>query len=390
MDLNKLDKKELIAKLNINQKIMDEVPIGFCITNENGIYEEINPHYCKIYGYSREELLGEHFSIVTTNDNVEQLNELHDKFINRGGEISREWKVKRKNGEEIIIAATAARVKGIDGTYKKVTYVIDITEKKKEEQKLIKTKRQLDHEINKAKKLHENTLPNEIPEINNLDIYAYYRPANKVGGDYYNLIKLSDNKLLFYISDVTGHGLDAAMMSAFIKSTINSYLELCSSGESIEPKEIIEFLFKQNQKENFPEDYFIAILIGIIDTSKNQMIYSSAGMHIPLIICNNDLKELEAGDLPISKNIPFELVNYKNKKVKLPLNSILFVTTDGIFEQRNESNQVYGDRYKEIICENKFSDALAIAKEINRDFASFYEDQTNDDITYVVFKLKKY
>ena len=389
MALNKLNKKELIAMININQKIMDEVPIGFCITNENGIYVEINPHYCKIYGYSRAELLGQHFSIVTTNDNVEELNELHDKFINSGGEISQEWQVKRKNGEEIIIAATAARVKGLDGTYKKVTYVVDITEKKKEEQKLIETKRQLDDEINKAKKLHENSLPTKIPEINHLDMHAYYKPSNEVGGDYYNLIKISDDKLLFYISDVTGHGLDAAMMSAFIKSTINAYLELCANEQSLKPKEIIEFLFKQNQKENFPEDYLITILIGIIDTSNNQMIFSSAGMHIPFVICNNDLKEVEAGNLPISKNIPSKLLHYENKEVKLRQDSVLFATTDGIFEQRNENNEVYGDRYKEIICENKFLDAKAIVEAINRDFYSFTGDQTDDDITYVVFKLKK-
>lgn len=372
----------------MKQKIINEVPIGFCITNENGIYEEVNPHYCKIYGYSRKELLGKHFSIVTTDDNRKKLNELHDKFINSGGEISKEWKVKRKNGEEIIISSTAARVKGIDGKFNKVTYVIDITEKKKEKQKLIKTKKQLDHEINKAKILHENTLPTNTPEINNLDIYAYYKPANQVGGDYYNLIKLSDNKLLFYISDVTGHGLDAAMMSAFLKSTIDSYLELSSNKDFINPKKIIEFLFRQNKKANFPEDYFIAILIGIIDTNTNQIIYSSAGMHIPLVICNNDLKEVETGNLPISKNIPSDLIHYENKKMELPLKSILFVTTDGIYEQRNKSGQVYGDSYKKIIYQNKSLDAKDIAKKINKDFNSFYDGNTNDDITYMILRLK--
>ncbi|MFN2340373.1 MAG: SpoIIE family protein phosphatase [Halanaerobium sp.] len=388
MDLNKLKQEELIAKLNINQEIMNEVPIGFCITDENGIYEEVNPHYCKIYGYRKKELLGQHFSKVTTHDNLEELNEMHDKFIKSGGEISKEWKVKRKNGEEIIIAATAARIKGIDGTYKKVTYVIDITERKKEEQKLIETKRRLDYEINKAKKLHENTLPMNMPDINKLDIHAYYKPANEIGGDFYNFIKLGDNKLLFYLSDVTGHGLDAAMMSAFVKSTISAYLGFHSLDQIPAPKEIIEFIFKQNQKENFPEGYFITILIGIIDTEVNKIIYSSAGMHVPLVVCNNDLKELEAGNLPISKTIPFELVQYQNKEVKLPQDTIFFITTDGIFEQPNKNGEEYGDRYKDIICQNKHSTAKLIAEEINNDFADFYNGQTTDDITYVIFKFK--
>jgi len=136
VDLNKLNQRQLIAMINMNQTIISEVPIGFCITDENGIFEEVNSHYCKIYGYRKEELLGNHFSIVATADNREELTKLHDKFIKEGYEISGEWKVKRKNGEKIFINVTAARVKGIDGACKKVTYIIDITEKKKHEKKL--------------------------------------------------------------------------------------------------------------------------------------------------------------------------------------------------------------------------------------------------------------
>lgn len=136
MDLNKLKKEELIAMLRMNQKIINEVPIGFCITDKNGIFEKVNFHYCQIYGYRKEELLGNHFSMVATSENREALNKLHDKFIEDGCEIRKEWKVRKKNGEEIFIAANAARIKGIDGSYKKVTYVIDITEKVKYEEKL--------------------------------------------------------------------------------------------------------------------------------------------------------------------------------------------------------------------------------------------------------------
>lgn len=109
-----------------------------------------------------------------------------------------------------------------------VKFIRDISERKKKEMELKKTKNHLNKEINKARRIHERTLPNEIPDINNLKISAYYKPANRLGGDFYNLKKLDDNKLLFYIIDITGHGLDSAMMSSFVKSTINSYLNLSS------------------------------------------------------------------------------------------------------------------------------------------------------------------
>jgi sigma-B regulation protein RsbU (phosphoserine phosphatase) len=386
MNLNKLKSEELVKMLDINETIMREVPIGFCITDENGIYEKVNPHYCRIYGYSREELLGEHFSKVTTEDNIEELNKLHDNFIESGGEIRREWNVKRKNGKEIIIAATAVRIKGLDNSYKKVTYVVDITQRKKEEKKLISTKKRLDREIGKAKKLHEKTLPNKIPELNGLDIHAYYKPAYEIGGDFYNLIKIGDNKLLFYLTDITGHGLDAAMMSSFVKSTISAYLELLPDNQSPDPRRIIEFLFKQNQKENFPEGYFITIVIGIIDSVENKLNYSSAGLHIPLVLCSDDLKELPAGNFPISKIIPYEQVNYENKEVNLSQGSILFISTDGLFEQTHNKEE-YGDRYKDIIFKNKNLSSKSISEEINNDFNSFYFKHTKDDVTYLIFKL---
>ncbi len=386
MDLNKLEHSQLVRMVDINETIMNEVPIGFCITDENGFYEKVNSYYCKIYGYAREELLGQHFSKVTTKNNTEKLKELHDKFIERGGEIKSEWNVKRKDGEEIIIAATAARIKGLDGTYKKVTYVIDITDRKKAEQELIKTKKRLDKEIAKAKKLHEKTLPTKIPELDGLDIYPYYKPANEIGGDFYNLIKLADDRLLFYLTDITGHGLDAAFMSSFVKSTINAYLELMPSDQRLDPTKIIEFLFKQNRREDFPEDYFITILIGIIDTAEQQLIYSSAGMHIPLVLCSDFLNELPAGNLPISKIITFEQANYENRKVDLSQNSILFISTDGLFEQTYGDTE-YGDRYKEIIYKNRFLEVEQISKKINQDFRNFYDEHTKDDVTYVIFKF---
>lgn len=101
----------------MNETMLDAVPIGFCITDENGIFEKVNSYFCNIYGYSKKELIGEHFSILATSNNKKELTKLHDEFIEKGCEIQKEWEVKNKNGNTIIVAASAARIKGIDGNY---------------------------------------------------------------------------------------------------------------------------------------------------------------------------------------------------------------------------------------------------------------------------------
>ncbi len=355
---------------------------------------KFNEKWAEMLGYKLEELEPTTIETWEKHTHPEDLKKakknLEKHFRGETEQYDVEIRMKHKDGHWVWMND---RGKVISWTkdnrpYKMFGIHLDITEQKRKEEKIKNLNKRLKNDINKAKKLHENTLPNTIPEINKLDVHAYYKPANEVGGDYYNFIKLNDDKLLFYLSDVTGHGLEAAEMSAFIKSTINSYLALHPSARMIEPKEIIEFIFKQNQKENFPEDYFIAILIGIIDTAENKMIYSSAGMQVPLIIFNNNLTELTVGNLPISKVLPLTENQYQNREVKLPRGTTLFVATDGIYEQMNINNEEYGDRYKDVICQTCSLPAEAIAKEINRDFSAFYDKQTDDDITYAIFKVK--
>ena len=125
------------------EKIFKKTPVGLCITDEKGYFELVNPAYCDIYGYQEEELLGRHFSVVATESNKEELTKLHDKFIKGESELRGEWEVQAKNGNRKIILADAARIQGPNENYKKVTFVIDITKRKKLEEKLKKANQKL-------------------------------------------------------------------------------------------------------------------------------------------------------------------------------------------------------------------------------------------------------
>jgi len=137
-----LDKEELIRIAKRKNRIIAEAPIGICMTDRNGYFEVVNPTYCKIYGYEQEDLIGEHFSIVATDENKEYLIKIYEEFMNEGRELEEEWEVERKNGEKIHILANAIKVEGVDGESKKITFVIDITERK-----------QLERELNKKNKI---------------------------------------------------------------------------------------------------------------------------------------------------------------------------------------------------------------------------------------------
>ena len=117
---------------------VENTPTGVCITNENGTFEYVNKAFCELYEYANDELIGRNFTIVVPNEHKIALQALHDKYIDGTDEVRGEWDVVTKSGKHLTILADAVRVKGFDGRYKKVTFVTDITERRRHEQELQK------------------------------------------------------------------------------------------------------------------------------------------------------------------------------------------------------------------------------------------------------------
>lgn len=206
---------EVITSQNLKESenrfrsIIEKTPIGMCITDENGLYEFVNPAYCRIYKYTPDELLNQHFTIVVSDSVKEFFKELHDRFINEGEhvEIRGEWEVYDKYGNKIHILADAARIIGTDNRPKKVTFVIDVSEMKKVEANLRKAMA-IAELANKSKSeflanmSHEIRTPlNAILGFSELlknknytsDKYEYYLDAISVAG--INLLSLINDIL---------------------------------------------------------------------------------------------------------------------------------------------------------------------------------------------------
>ena len=370
--------------LEMNKFFVDNADLLILRVSPEGKVEYANQTALTKLNYSKEEFIGSSVANFIFTEEFVPRNKFWNK-IKEEGSITYERNFIKKDGSSFPVEITSQYFSYKDQEHEFV-FIQDISKRKASEFKLLKTKERLDQEINNAKDLHEKRLPISLPKLNGLDIYAYYKPANEIGGDFYNFIKLSDNKLLYYIIDITGHGLDAAMMSSFVKSTINTYVKLLPADKVPDPKELLKFIYEQNLEENFPDDYFVTINLGIIDTEENQMVYSTAGSHIPPVIFNEAVKELPAGNLPISKMISSDAIDYKNVKVDLSSGSIIFLSTDGLSEQTNTKAR-YSDQYNEIISQNTHMSIEKIAEALNKDFASFCDGDNDDDITYLIFKI---
>jgi PAS domain S-box-containing protein len=107
--------------------VIEKTPVAICITNEQHLYEYVNPAYCRLYGYQLEELIGKSFLIVVPEELQSEMESLHDQFMNREYELEGTWEVVTKDGSRRTILANAAYVVDEKGKPKKVTFVLDIT-----------------------------------------------------------------------------------------------------------------------------------------------------------------------------------------------------------------------------------------------------------------------
>lgn len=247
----------------------------------------------------------------------------------------------------------------------------------------------LHNQLDKARHIHERTLPQSLPDVQGLTFAAHYQPAQKLGGDFYNVIK-AGQKIVLYLSDVSGHGLDGALLTVFAKEAIDSYIAL--KPEQIEPASILSHLDRQFRNENYPPDYFICIFLAVFDLGTNELTYTGVGFQtLPLLkLEKGGQHQLYSGGPPISVVISPELMDFEEKKLRLEPGDTLMFSTDGLVEQEVEG-ETYQERAEIIFYANSYLPPATIVQALNEDFRRFNRGsiEGDDDITFLVMKVEK-
>ena len=194
-----------VVSTNQFRAIIDATPVGICITTEDGLFEYVNPAYERFYGYSAAELIGQPFTMIVPPENRAIMAALHQDFIVDGVEIRGEWSVLPRDGIPRTIFADACRVQGLDSRFRKVTFVIDITERLTLETQLQAAK-QAAEAASAAKSeflanmSHEIRTPmNTVIGLSHLLLDTELMPEQR---DYLNRIYLAATHLLGTLNDI--------------------------------------------------------------------------------------------------------------------------------------------------------------------------------------------
>ncbi len=244
----------------------------------------------------------------------------------------------------------------------------------------------LDEELEKARLLHERLLPGMLPEIPGISLAAHYQPAKKLGGDLIDVCRVG-SKLIFYLSDVSGHGLDGAMLSVFVKHTIKGFL---SFSEDLHPAAILRYLAERFYEEQYPEQYYISIFLAVLDLDSMELVYSGAGFQdTPLVrLGSGERGMLSVKGLFISSNFPVDMIRFQEHRLFLTPGSTLYFNTDGLTEQGN-SGAYYMERLPGVFYEYAHLPPHLIAQAVCDDFRRFNDGslQGDDDISFLVLQV---
>ncbi len=189
-------------------------------------------------------------------------------------------------------------------------------------------------ELEVASEMQKLLFPNNLPHTNKLDISAKYLPHNKVSGDYYDYIQISEDEFIICIADVSGKGISAAMLMANFQATLRTVFKY--------QRFDLEFLINELNKkvyQNANGEKFITFFIGQYHAKKRTLKYVNAGHNWPILINKKGQRFLNKGTIGLGM-LP-ELPFLESEEIEISPNTTLLLYTDGVVELENENEEQF-------------------------------------------------
>lgn len=184
-------------------------------------------------------------------------------------------------------------------------------------------------ELEKARQLKDSLFPQILPSFKDIHVSGILKEASHVGGDYYNCYQVGDD-LLFLMVDVTGHGLDAALITVFVSTFFRRELEKIETAP--DPFELLSLLNNDFKQQGFPDDYFLEAFLGVLSLSTMEVHYAVAGAIRSLLFHPVD----SIRELPFSKGSLIHnyitTPDFGGGRVRLRPGEALLIYTDGLDE----------------------------------------------------------
>lgn len=227
----------------------------------------------------------------------------------------------------------------------------------------------------------QSFLPEKIPDVAGLEVSVHYQALVNVSGDYYDVIRIDEERSLFVLGDVSGKGLSAALIMGIIMNTV----------KIIEDKtDIVSVINSVDEaiKNMGFDGKFTALFLGMYHRGTGVLTYVNAGIPEPWVVSKGVIK-LVSANLPLIGIM--DLGEIKTETMQLYPDDVLIIGSDGVYEAEDADHNQLGDTqyYKDTILKSVSGSADQISEDIIRMITEFSRDgKIRDDIALLVVKVR--
>jgi serine phosphatase RsbU (regulator of sigma subunit) len=213
-----------------------------------------------------------------------------------------------------------------------------------------------------------------------LEVAGFIEPARTVGGDFYDCVALSSERVYLVVADVAGKGMPAALFMALSKAVLKS-----AAARGLDAGALLTHAAAEIDRDN-PEDLFVTAFAGILDLRTGELEYANAGHEPPYLLPAGGAPQRlpHAGGPPLCT---LEGFRYRAERRSLPAGSALCMVTDGVTEAMNERGELYGpQRLERLLAQARPEPARLIAS-VREDVARFAGNaEMSDDVTLLALR----
>ena len=246
-------------------------------------------------------------------------------------------------------------------------------------------KKRLDHDLEIARDIQRVLLPAEPPSVNGFEISGINVPARQVSGDYFDYIKVDEDRLGVAIADVSGKGVPASLIMAICRSVLRS-----QAAQNPSPADVLRKVNRQLYPD-IKEDMFISMAYLILDHARNGVTLARAGHDAPLLYkrVSQTVTPLKPPGMVVgidSGNV-FDRIT-GDFPVPLERDDCLVLYTDGVTEALDTDGNEFGvERTVQSVRASADNGAQAIVARLIDDLRNFVGSHPqNDDITLIAIR----
>jgi len=229
-------------------------------------------------------------------------------------------------------------------------------------------KAQLEADQIAAQQIQQTLHPQNLEELRGYQVETYYKPFREVGGDYFDIIDLPDNRTLFAVADVSGKGMPAALLAANIQALVRSIA-------NVEPHPLaLASQINKHLCHYTPADRFATAVFIVLSRDSGELAYVNAGHDSPIVFCSGTTTLLQSTGIPLGL---FAGARYKVGTAVIPPGGSLLLFTDGLVDSIPAENP--SDRLRDALADDSRRTMATIE--------SLVEPKLNkDDVTILLLK----